>query len=161
MSALHQETKSEPRFTGWATVFTDASFCQQTLIGGWAAWVKYEGLTHRGSGWLREAPISSNEAEFMAACNGVFIAVTKFSPTTVHLVTDSRHVILALRGQDPTMSPRERKVLHQIRELTRSIQLRVKHVKGHTAGQQPRDHVNRWCDAEARRQMKMRRSGRG
>lgn len=57
------------------TIFTDASFCHDTLAAGWAAWCRYgQGRGKMISGQLKGKPLNAELAEAMAIANGLYAA---------------------------------------------------------------------------------------
>ena len=138
------------------SVFTDASFDDRFEVGGWAAWIKHDGRKYEAGGPLRTPILDSSYAELAAAANGIITAVRIFDPGHVHLVTDCDHVIRALR-HGGTCRAGDEVVVKAVRQALHCRRLTIKHVKAHSGAPTPRQWVNAWCDAQARRHMRTQR----
>lgn len=157
---------TDPRWYGYVTIFTDASFCAKTHAAGWAAWIKHQGKTMKFGGTPVSYIINSNHAEFVAAVNGIFLAI-KYVPEvkTLHLVSDCDRVVMAIgAGRSPSVAlVEERKICDFIFELVNEHKVTIKsrHVRAHVRKGDRRNYVNNWCDAEAKRHMRhMRDQGK-
>lgn len=142
-----------------STVITDASFCHRTQAAGWAAWIRVDGEAEaiRYSGTFEKSrPDNPTRAELFASLNGIWIA-SKYGATDVLLQTDCMAVIHAASGRG-SLAPLWRKKLEEFGLST--LQIRCKHVKGHTNRAEPRYYVNRWCDEAAGRHMRTERACR-
>lgn len=142
-----------------ATVITDASHCPRTGAGGWAAWVRVDGIAwpHKGSGPLRMSTSHPAEAEMMAALNGIHIA-RQMGARSVLLQTDCLMVVHLVHGLVRKRKPRD--IWHRLVAAAR-VDLHgvsARHVKGHTDQAGAKFHVNRWCDEWARRHMRILRA---
>lgn len=166
-----------------ATIFADASYCDQTGAAGWGAWFKRDDMI---SGEIIGGKVcmdveTNNSAELFAiahaldACDrrGLFHAPCK----TIMIQSDSRHALrLILRyvahsrdaphPDNSTLgSGIENIVAHGEAELAigviqdvcrRAQAVLLRHIHGHRAGG-GRNWVNRQCDAIARRHMRSMR----
>ena len=137
----------------FATVITDASFCHKTKAAGWAAWIVSDSGRILKSGNFKRRPETPFQAEYWASCNGIHLAALN-GATSVLLQTDCKGVIDAIS--------KNKGVIAKIRELHPSLQIKTRHVKGHTSAKNPktkgsRYHVNRWCDEMARTEMRKQR----
>ena len=141
-----------------ATVITDASFCQQQCVGGWAAWVAMDnGLKIKQAGPLtRQAPANSIQAELMAVINGIWLAHTN-GATYILVQSDCEGALHVLNGR--SRSEALNKIWQAAMDRYGFFQtLETRHVKGHTTNGDARSWVNRWCDMEARKYMKAARN---
>lgn len=164
------------------TVFTDASYCPQTQIGGWGAWYKGDDMKagQLVGGHIRYAG-SSNEAELKAIVNALKILteINVIKPTdAVMLQSDSEwalqcsltlvgvrqkakeHVIPPLRNEF-TPNAATKDLLVNLEEIIRmnGLRLFVRHVKGHQGpGSTGRGWVNEACNAVALKHMRKLRS---
>lgn len=138
-----------------ATVITDASFDHRTRTGGWAAWIRIDGVPGpvRRSGILRELAADSSEAEMRASAIGIFIAA-QFGATQILVQTDCMTVVHAIKGKGSRV-----KAWHEMLAVLpyENLKLQARHVKGHTANPAARSWVNRWCDENAKAQMRLAR----
>jgi ribonuclease HI len=143
----------------FVTLFTDASWCPRTRLGTWAAWAKTEGRpTIRRSNVLATRPASAGEAEILAIVSGLEAVRTAWpDPGMVVLIQSDSEEALGLlagrRGIGNGSAPVVGGVHARIAELRRGGLARVydRHVKGHRGTATPRNAVNTWCDAEAKR----------
>lgn len=137
-----------------ATVITDASFCDETKAAGWAAWVRIDGQAEpiKRYGSFKIDVATSFEAEALAAINGLWIA-QQCGATEVLLQTDCLTVVHIVNGI--TKSQKILKFWRNARNAAniRTPKIKAKHVKGHTATDDARSYVNRWCDKNAKRSM--------
>lgn len=144
---------------------TDASFDHETKAAGWAAWAVHDGGRKFGSGNFKIEPASANEAELLAAANGIAIATTLASEFhTVHLVTDSLYVIgrLTSKKKKLKLSSFDKMVKNKVFNLLKphGAQLIARHVKGHSKVNDKRSYVNRWCDRRAKQAMRKQQEAR-
>lgn len=125
-----------------ATVIADASWCPQTHAAGWACWIAGDGFKSKGfSGPVHKLCDSSNEAELQAVAIGVGLAHQLYGATNILVQSDCTHVEKHFR---PLCPP--------------GLTLRYKHVKGHTTIKDSRSWANRWCDREAKNNMRYLRA---
>lgn len=139
-----------------ATVITDASFCNRTKSGGWAAYIAYDGGTkERRSGQFRSRPPNSGIAELQAVLNGIWIAYQR-GARDILIQTDCMAVVHAIKGVGGYASAyRDARLKH-----FSDAAIRAKHVRGHTSINDARSYCNRWADAEAGRHMRAQRDGK-
>ena len=146
------------------TVFSDASWCPHVKVGGWGAWVKSERLQHQSGGELKSKPISAREAEVMAIGNAVWLALRMGAARPgdeILIQTDCLHAIDVLNeGKCKRRTSAEVDVCLALVSWRAKYQLtmRFKHVKGHTAGHEPRLWVNNFCDRLAKHYMRQART---
>lgn len=134
-----------------ATVITDASWCPDTKVGGWAAWISPDiGARVQKSGIFKQKVQNSSEAEIQAAINGCMIAYA-MGARTILLQSDCLAISSAMEKRPMW---KKRQALH-----FPDAKIRYRHVKGHTSNSNSRSYVNRWCDAEARAHMRVARKG--
>lgn len=134
-----------PSNTLKVTVITDASFCQKTRAGGWAAWLTSDKGRVRKAGCFHDLPQNSTQAELWAALNGIWLAL-EHGATHVLIQSDCQGALLKISRGIPELS------------LFNGLFIKTKHVKGHSATQDARSYVNRWCDAEAKKHMLRQRA---
>lgn len=140
------------------TLFTDASWCPNTRVAGWAAWAKCNGGTMRQSGAMKSLVESSELAEVMAAANGLHQVVRHFGPTPGTTVLVQLDCLGAMRALES--GEKWPQVVHEWERLRIGSELRLKyrHVKAHQGGKTPRSWVNGWADREAKAHMRVARS---
>lgn len=143
------------------TIYTDASICPKTKVGGWACWMKFgprQKLTYAKP--FRELVHDSTEAEMKAIANALAIAVKHFSPENCVIVitTDSQNAIGRITRKRVKGKPH----LQQLTEVIHSLvpptcEIRMKKVKAHSKGDGRRSYVNGIVDKAARREMRLHR----
>lgn len=140
-----------------ATVITDASYCQDSLAGGWAAWVKLDGGGSVKRGGILPQPASSTEAEVMAAANGCYLAARE-GATHILLQSDCMAVIHLVHGQTRSESLLRIWRSFLAYEAMQGVQITARHVKGHGRIHDARTWVNDWCDRHAYQYMDQARA---
>jgi ribonuclease HI len=163
------------------TVFADASFDHKSGIAVFAGWFRADGRVHKISKVSERRFASSNEAELVALCAAVLVALghqRSFNDGDfVVAKSDCTYAVEHLKNKNGGATETKRRMVARVHEILKAHGLRfyVRHVKGHTTLAEPRFYVNRWCDEEARRlmreavwqskrqqsEMKTRRGGRG
>lgn len=146
----------------FATMITDASHCPNTKAGGWASWTTRNGVRYKYCGALKGLYDSSNEAEFAAICNGLFMLLQNKvvrSGDTLLIQSDNTTALnwtgAERSGQMPVyegMTAKARDLRMRFRELVNdnNLRIRARHVKGHQSNQKgARYYVNNWCDEQA------------
>ena len=134
-----------------ATVNCDASFCPHTKAAGWAVWIAVDGgVKHKQSGRFKHSPRTSNEAEFWAMLNGLWIAVHTYGVTHALIQGDCRGALDKIMRRPVVVRNICDKVDH-------AVSIRTKWVKAHTTTSDARSWVNDWCDRQAKRHMESER----
>lgn len=187
LADLKPAPKVERSYDGPAlvTIFADASFDYKTRSGGWAAWVKAGNQQGQyGHGVLKVDAEGAMQAEMAALANGLHMAraagtVVQGSP--VLLQSDcmlALQLILSLApgagnsaasgGLDVTKLKEIKAGRRQIAPLQSilamqaemDLKLWVRHVKGHSGGDDARSFVNSECDRLARAAMRTEQRAR-
>lgn len=154
------------------SLFTDASFCHVTKVGGYGAWARCEhGVISEGGPMKRELD-SSNEAEARACFAGLLLIArakwwSEIDKVLVQL--DNSHVIRILHKKgmtDPGIdNPKDRAFLKSVMEFEKEhgVIVMAKHVKGHVKKRDgvARHHINRKTDKMAKRGLKVAREWSG
>lgn len=152
------------------TLFTDASWCPDHKVAGWAAWCKSDFGMRRSAGILKGEIPSPTYAELAALINGIWFVANHAHPvklppkTRVIAQTDCLAAIDALRGtsKSPQMFALAAKGIELIGRYKMVMDFR--HVKAHTNNtdrttkEGKRSLVNDWCDNAARIEMKFARA---
>ena len=165
------------------TLITDASYCNQTGCAGWAAWAIGEVGRFTWSGPVTRIRCeTSGDAEMVAALYGFMAVVRDMPPDDVLLQSDCQRTLEVLRallgfGDNPYhggsrtkpyrrtehgVTACERRVAEAwgVRLRDMPVQVRVRHVKGHTGkGLGGRYWVNRHVDQLAKAEMQKLRDG--
>lgn len=143
------------------TLFTDASWCPETKVGGWGVWVKSNRGVRQAHGAFKNPPASSNEAEFLAAVNGIFFALKSGiaqNDDTILIQSDCIRVVEIFNSKLTRFSEIEKTALDLLRKWrdTHKITIKSRHVKAHTSNKnkKPRSWVNNTCDRLAKKSMR-------
>jgi ribonuclease HI len=142
------------------TVFADASFDHVSGIAAFAGWFRAAGRVHKISKVSERRFATSNEAELMALCATVLVALRRQRSfgdgDFVVAKSDCTYAVEHLKNRAGGTTETERRMVAQVHDLLdkHGLKFYVRHVKGHTTLSEPRFHVNRWCDGEARRLMR-------
>ena len=142
------------------TVFADASFDHGTGIAAFAGWFRTTGTIHRISKVSKRRFVSSNEAELVALCATVLVALRRRRSfgdgDFVVAKSDCTYAVEHLKSRTGGTTETERRMVARVHDSLKDHGLKfyVRHVKGHTTLSEPRFYVNRWCDEEARRLMR-------
>jgi ribonuclease HI len=147
---------------GYITVFADASFCPKSKASGIAFWCRDDNniLQHsQGIMWDVE---SNGEAELVALCSAIDFALRHLESEPGYILvaqSDCLEAIEKLDGDKGSNLNQVAFIAMALSELKRrGVILRTKHVKGHTGKEDARSYVNRWCDHNARKQMRHQRN---
>lgn len=145
-----------------ATVITDASHCPDTKVGGWAAWIRYDG--DRGptcrSGPLRGKIPNASHAEVRAALNGIWLAQT-IGADRILLQTDCQTVLDLITGKLKAPDLVALWAAAFERADMKGLVIEGRHVKGHGPITDARTYINDWCDKFAKQHMKKARRDAG
>lgn len=138
------------------TINTDASFCPNEKVGGFAFWIKCNQFTFKGSGIIKN-PENSSDSELKAVCNALYLLKKRYvveKITTVYINTDSKYVIqwIKKKNDDPVTN-----LIWEILNTYNPDEVLVRHVKAHSHTKTARHFVNQWCDDMARIEMKKQR----
>lgn len=141
-----------------ATVITDASYCHRTKAAGWAAWIRTDGQPPiKRYGTFKDTPSGPAQAELWASYNGLYFAHA-VGATTVLLQTDCMAVVDKFNGNMSALAGSlKAKPYAELKAKGINLQIKAKHVKGHTKTQDARSYCNRWCDEWAKKQMRKQR----
>jgi ribonuclease HI len=143
------------------TLFTDISHDHQTGIGAYAWWAMVNGATFRGANVFRDRVTDNNVAEVWGLINGVFASIQAINPPAgakYIAQTDSGVPIAILEGRsgaDKTMNVGLRALMDD-KLAKHGLLIEYRHVPAHKGD--TRNLMNSWCDREARRLMKQRRT---
>ena len=138
------------------TVFADASFDHGSGIAAFAGWFRAAASTHKISKVSKRRFVSSNEAELVALCATVLVALRRQAcfrdGDFVVAKSDCLYAVERLKNKTGGTTETEHRMVAKVHAALQAHGLRfyVRHVKGHTKLPEPRFHVNRWCDGEAR-----------
>ena len=139
----------------WATVITDASFCDMTKKAGWACWIRIDGQSEpiKRYGAFKGKVKTSTDAEKMAAANGLFIAKAHGADAFL-LQSDCMTVVHLIDGVTKAKNRVDEWARMMAKAGVLGRVIKAKHVKGHSDTKDARSHVNRWCDSMANKARK-------
>jgi ribonuclease HI len=137
-----------------AFVHFDASWCHTTRVSAWATWIDFEGPQERElhSGIAVERCKSSNHAEVVAACCGVWYAASAGYKEII-LFGDNIWALNAMLGA--YTAPQVTELLTEFPDLD----ICIKYVKAHQllVDRTLEQHINAWCDTNAKTRMRAER----
>ena len=145
------------------TIITDASYCAETKAAGYGYWVVCDRGRKAGGGVIKRRVQTSVHSEMMACCNGLWIACMNglvMRGDTVLIQTDCQPAILGLRDVRPSKCKHQQEIVAYFQKLCQDneLEVRFKHVPGHTAGDDSRTYVNNVCDEQAKKHMRQMRN---
>lgn len=139
------------------TIIADASFCHQTKLGGYGAWVASSIGKQQFSGLL-DKPKDNNTAEIMAISNALWHGFNSgiiLEGFEILIQTDSRSAMQMYEGDISPKNNQQVKAKDYVQSLINryKIKVRYKHVKGHTDRDENRYKAQHHCDQAARYHM--------
>ncbi len=146
----------------WITIFADASYCNKTKAAGIAVWGRNATEFLRFSQAISFPVYSNTEAETIAMCTGVIMALETLSPDggdRLSIQSDCIHAINALRDNKGSTEVEKHfctKAANAMRDY--NVTPTFKHVKGHSGAGNPRSAVNDFCDRNARMRLQEART---
>ena len=137
------------------TINTDASFSYDKQCGGYAFYIICD--------LFKVVPKNSIDAEMMCMANAIYtLLAQKELPQTKLIVINSDCLNSFPKIKRKSDSDAGRKVAILLRDLRRRMahnetlpKFEFRHVKGHSSKQDARSFVNRWCDSEAKKWMRI------
>lgn len=135
------------------TVLTDASWCPDNKVAGWAAWIVCNDERVKKFDTFYGLIESSFEAEVKAILNGLWLAKNAFNTNHYHVVSDCVMAMDALQGKHNSKEWQNKMV-----DIVGTARVTFKHVKAHTNATDKRSWVNNWCDMQAKLSMRKLRT---
>jgi len=144
------------------TIIADASHCPDTGKAGYGFWIASQRGKLGGDGVLKGCINNNISAEIMALMNALHAGINAgliCRDDSVLLQTDCQSAIDAFEGRRQSMSAREKELVKFYLSLRKrySLNISMKHVKGHTRNKDARYVVNNICDRKARQHMRKAR----
>lgn len=150
------------------TIYTDASYCNETKTGGWACWIKYSpGETALFSGAFKRPVHCVNSAELQAIANALAIVYKSgiSKKTVLVVVTDSQASQQQIAFAQGTKKKVRKKPCNRLQAIAKHIlklvpngcELRVNKVRAHCKSDGARSYVNNLVDKASRKAMKEKR----
>lgn len=140
------------------TINTDASYHNELKVGGYAFSIVCNLFRIKKGGRFKANPKNSEEAEIMCIGNAIATLLTqKELPQSNWLVinTDCKNAIRRIQtGSDP-LGLQVKKIHGRLVTKLNSRNNQFRHVKAHSGKNDARSRVNEWCDAEAKKWMRL------
>lgn len=141
------------------SLFTDASHCPDTKVGGWGAWAKCELGQVQGGGPMKREVATSTVAEARAVFGGLLLISKQVWWPCIKIVlvqTDNKTVVEALERKGPPEEDRIRWRSNFIIHVTEfkklhGIEIKGRWIRGHQASVTPRNWVNNLTDRLAKK----------
>lgn len=145
------------------TINTDASFHTEKKVGGYAFYIICDLFKIQKGGKFKAVPKNSIDAEMMCMANAIYtLLAQKELPQTKLIVINSDCLTSFPKIKRKSDSDVGRKVAVLLRDLRKRMahneslpKFEFRHVKGHSSNQDARSFVNRWCDLEAKKWMRL------
>lgn len=147
---------TQSRSERFCTVLTDASWCPNQKVAGWAAWIVCNDERYKRYDAFFEKVDTAHEAEIKAIINGLYIAKRVFQPDHYHVVSDCLAAMQTLQGKTSNKKWQEK-----MTEIVGTTRVTFAHVKAHTSTKDKRSYVNNWCDFNAKMAMRQLRTTEG
>lgn len=143
------------------TINTDASYCPNTGVGAYAFYIVCDLFKIKKSGVFKENPSGALDAEMKCIANAVSILNAQKEIPPINWIIINSDCIgcfpkIGLKSQDK-VGVYCAKELSKLRKRTGVKMHQFKHVKAHSNKSDARSFVNEWCDAEAKRLMRIKR----
>lgn len=149
------------------TINTDASFCHDNSVGGFAFWITCNNGRIKMGGALKEVS-GAMEAEMQALANAVHTLeksnIIKGRVDHIYINSDCLWMFKKIgKGSDNYVGRHIANGLSRILKKGRvpahgnKKRYSLRHVKAHTHRRTKRNWVNDWCDKEARKHMESER----
>lgn len=147
------------------TIIADASFCPEEHVGGYGYWIASHRGKLGGGGKIANGGhvVTSTSAEMMAIANAMWHAVDNNlvqRADSVLIQTDCMAAIQAFQMTRLHLVDQERAVVKYVQGLQQhlGLEIRYRHVKGHTSIDDARSITNRMCDKRAKEAMRIART---
>ncbi len=140
------------------TINTDATHQHILNIGIYAYWIQCDQGRIHDSGVFKDEVISPQHAECKAICNALFVVLnSEFSDVTKIIVnSDCKTIFSKMNGTGHGCYGTVGKLRKQInKKYNRKVKVKFCHVKAHTDKCDQLSLINKWCDKEAKRQLKI------
>lgn len=138
------------------SINTDASFHQQTMLGGWAFVILGEGVRIIKKGKFKSCPESAIDAEIKCIINAITDLLNKDLPVIQHILinTDCEPIIKGLNKSKKYSMELLRESISKLKEKTYCTNLQFQHIKAHTQNKAKYSVINKYVDKFAREMMR-------
>lgn len=144
------------------TIFTDASFCQDTRVCAFGYYIVNSQGRREGARSLNVRPHYAHEAEALAIANALYQAI-KYSMVYVNgnvlIRTDCERAINVFTKQVNDLTWHEERALNYFLKVCESNNLQCSfiHIKGHSGINTPAKYAHDKCDKFALKKMRILR----
>jgi ribonuclease HI len=148
------------------TINTDASFCPDQKVGGYAFYIVCDCFKIQKSGMFKSKLSSSLDAEMKCMANALYmLSNQKELPEANIIVINSDCLMSFEKITRKSLNLIGRKVANYLRSVRLKTSMNgvimpkyeFRHVKAHNGTNDARSWVNDWCDKEAKKWMKKAR----
>lgn len=149
------------------TIIADASYCNDTRVGGYGFWIASERGRLGDGGQINREVACNNTAEMIAIHNALLIGLQNYlimKGDCVLIQSDCLGAIDRLADdkdwRDVTMREQQIEVKAAFFKLVEKAEITIefRHVKGHTNLSDARFVANRMCDKRAKKHMRAARA---
>lgn len=143
------------------TLYTDASFCPDTVDGGWSIWARSDRGRIIRSGVCPDYVRDSNDAELSAMFAGIYLIGEQWPDTKRILIcSDSKTALRWVLDEERSRRTATARLQQRIRKvcIKHGFSITPRWVKGHSGANTTQAYLNRKCDEFAGR---ARRKGSG
>lgn len=145
------------------TIMVDASWCHDTKVAGYGAWLASERRRTRFAGFIQQQVSQAMVAEAMAVVNSIVGSMNLgvAQPNDTILVrTDCQAAIMLFEGKRKPKDGDDALTLEVFNKVVAKygVTMRFKHIKGHTNDQHRASVSNSVCDRVAKAQLKIARN---
>lgn len=145
------------------TIMVDASWCQETKMAGYSAWLASDRLRTRFDGFINQQVSQAMVAEAMAIVNAIVAAMTNGvakQGDTILVRTDCQ---AAIQLFEKRRTPKVGDDLLTLKVFNMKVErfgisVRFKHIKGHTDSKDRAALSNNACDKRAKEQLQIARN---
>ena len=144
------------------TIFTDASFCQDTRVCAFGYYIVNSQGRREGARGLNVRPHYPHEAEALAIANALYQAI-KYKMVYVNgkvlVRTDSTRAIEVFKKQVTDLTWHEERALNYFLKVCKSnnLQYDFVHIKAHSGVDTPEKYAHDKCDRFALKKMRILR----
>jgi ribonuclease HI len=142
------------------TVNTDASFCPKTKASGYAFYIICDEFKITKGGEFRKDAKNPELAEVMCIGNALATLLAQKTTTKVNYLIINTDCLNAINNiqRGKGIYKQVRTLKHKVYQKFNVRRIEFRHVKAHNGSPDARSYVNEWCDQEAKKWMRKRRT---
>lgn len=142
------------------TINTDASFCPNSKVAGFAFYIKSDLFLIKKAGVLKSTVINSEDAEMMCLANALYYLFNETDNIRANRIIINIDCVGVIRkvkkGNNDALTIKTRDFMNALMNRTKA-KIVFKHVLAHKTIINPRTWVNDWCDKTAKSYMRQAR----